>query len=199
MYKRQPLDKENNTKIEGVRAPNITEIHALEHRIEIGPLTSIFKHKSLKNTISSHVQGLDLCLGASTTGIKARFTLISRPLEELKAKQLVEILEQHIDDYDVRTIRIHPQSLIENVPTGNVTRIRIGRSRSLDEIKRLKKRLKRVRRTWNIHIEARTTGPEPILSLVTGRLESEHAEEQAVILQEKMPEVMIEVDHDAQY
>lgn len=193
-----PLDKENNTKIEGVRAPNITGISALEHRIEIGPITSIFKHEKLKNTISRHVQGLDLCLGASTTGIKARFTLISRPLEELKAKQLVEILEQEIEDYDVRTIRIHPQSAIENVPSGGVTRIRVGRSRSLDEMKRLMKRLKRKRRTWNIHIEARTTGPEPILSLITGRLESKHAEEQAVILREKIPEVMIEVDHAAQ-
>tara|TARA_B100000287_G_C20251863_1_gene630434 strand:- start:252 stop:617 length:366 start_codon:yes stop_codon:yes gene_type:complete len=120
-------------------------------------------------------------------------------MPENEASGIASILDSQYPNLTIRRVQTHQESFVEeSVPSGNVTRIRVGHTRSITEILRLKKRLKRVRRTWKVYIEARTLGPEPILSIVTGRLESKHAEEQVEILRNKIPEALIELDHHAQ-
>ena len=179
--------------------PTTIGLQAVEHRIEIGPIDDIFRIKSLSRAIAKNAPGLSLCLSSSKTGIKPRFNLLSRPMPENEATGIASILDSQYPNLTIRRVQTHQESFAEeSVPEGNVTRIRIGHTRSISEILRLKKRLKRVRRTWKLYIEARTLGPEPILSIVTGRLEPKHADDQVEILRAKIPEALIEVDHNAQ-
>ena len=179
--------------------PTTIGLQPVEHRIEIGPIDDIFRIKSLSRAIAKNAPGLSLCLSSSKTGIKPTFNLLSRPMPENEATGIASILDSQYPNLTIRRVQTHQESFAEeSVPDGNVTRIRVGHTRSISEIVRLKKRLKRVRRTWKLFIEARTLGPEPILSIVTGRLEPKHADDQVEILRAKIPEALIEVDHNAQ-
>ena len=194
-----PDEEVERVEIKPRNIPAIVGLQTVEHRIEIGPISDIFRFNRLSRSIARVAPGLSLSLSCSKTGVKAIFNLLSRPLKESEASGIANILAAQFPNFGIRHVQTHQESFLEeSVPTGNVTRIRIGHTRSIEEILRIKKRLKRVRRTWKVYVEARTLGPEPILSIVTGRLESKHADEQVEILRTKMPQVLIEVDHNAQ-
>ncbi|MFL2977847.1 MAG: glycosyltransferase [Candidatus Thalassarchaeaceae archaeon] len=197
--KNTPEERVEKETIKSLNIPTNIGLQPVEHRIEIGPITDIFRFNRLSRSIARIAPGLSLGLSCSKTGVKARFNLLSKPLKEIEASGIANILAAQFTDFSIRHVQTHHESFAEeSVPTGNVTRIRIGHTRSIDEILRIKKRVKRIRRTWKVYVEARTLGPDPILSIVTGRLESKHADEQVEVLRLKMPEILIEVDHNAQ-
>ena len=197
--KNTPEERVEKETIKSLNIPTNIGLQPVEHRIEIGPITDIFRFNRLSRSIARIAPGLSLCLSCSKTGVKARFNLLSKPLKEIEASGIANILATQFTDFSIRHVQTHHESFAEeSVPTGNVTRIRIGHTRSIDDILRIKKRVKRIRRTWKVYVEARTLGPDPILSIVTGRLESKHADEQVEVLRLKMPEILIEVDHNAQ-
>ena len=61
----------------------------------------------------------------------------------------------------------------------------------------MKKKIEKFRRTWTLHVESITDGIHPSLTIVTGKLEKQHAEIQLELLKKKFPNLLINVDHDA--
>ena len=169
-----------------------------EERILLMPINDINECKSMIQEIGNKRQGLDLRLYCLTTGIKPVFGMATRPMEPEEIKHEIEKLQHDFPKLIISKQKT-PELQHEDVPKGKITRIRIGKTRSLDEINRILKKIKRKRRTWNLYVEARTRGPDPVLSVVTGRLENSHAKEQAIILRKKIKEYHIEVDNQAQY
>ena len=78
-----------------------------------------------------------------------------------------------------------------------MTRIRFGNFQDFETLLIMKRKIEKFRRTWSLHVESITDGIHPSLTIVTGRLERQHAEIQKELLKKKFPNCLIDVDHDA--
>ena len=106
-----------------------------EERILLMPINEINECKSMIQEIGNKRQGLDLRLYCLTTGIKPVFGMATRPMEPEEIKHEIEKLQRDFPKLII-TKQKTPELQHEDVPKGKVTRIRIGKTRSLDEINR---------------------------------------------------------------
>ena len=188
------IAKEDIPDIELKKKDIPTSVKMIKNIVRLGPFDNISELEKVEKTMKQDLREKLIGYHCSKSGIRPSVSLLFDSDDEsnilLKkirkefSEQIVEIQEQIIEG--------------RKLPDGaGVTRIIIGRSRNIYDIREIKKKIRKIRRTWATHIAAMSTGNNPEFSLMTGRLETKHAFEQVRILRKKMPGLSIVVDTNA--
>jgi len=172
-------------------------IRRTERFLRIGRSKEIKHIENLYKKLRKIINGMEVGIHATEAKVRPWLSIVVGPIDS-------QIL---LDKQKNRLNSIFPSEPIVTITTAarprkspegaGVTRIRFGNFQDFETLLIMKKKIEKFRRTWTLHVESITDGIHPSLTIVTGKLEKQHAEIQLELLKKKFPNLLINVDHDA--
>ena len=172
-------------------------IRATEKRIRIGRTKELHEITKILTNVKKICPELSFTIHANEAKVKPWISVVTGPISsEEHYNSTVEKIQNILPEEPITSISAIKQTNSSPQRDG-ITRIRIGRFQNIDSMLLVMKKIKRFRRTWSLYIETITEGIDPVMSIVTGKLEPKHAETQVIMLRKKIKNIPINVDNNA--